>query len=157
LAASKKITHYPLPITHTKMALEDNFLGRGWSFPPTFTKQGVLLTAGVEDIERSLDIILTTRLRERVLSPDFGSDLQEFVFEPIDATLRTRIREVVKIAILYFESRIQLLDVLIEEPLEAPGTLLIDIQFKIKATNSRHNYVYPFYKNEGTDLQIGNS
>ena len=138
------------------MALEDNFLGRGWSFPPTFNKQGVVLTAGVEDIERSLDIILTTRLRERVLSPDFGSDLQEYVFEPIDTTLRTRLREVVKTAILYYEARIQLVDVLIEEPFESPRTLLIDVQFKIKATNTRHNYVYPFYKNEGTDLQIGN-
>ncbi len=138
------------------MALEDNFLGRGWSFPPTFTKQGLLLTAGVEDIERSLDIILTTRLRERVLSPDFGSDLQEYVFEPIDTTLRTRLREVVKTAILYYEARIQLIDVLVEEPIESPGTLLIEVQFKVKATNSRHNYVYPFYKIEGTDLQIGN-
>lgn len=138
------------------MALEDNFLGRGWSFPPTFTKQGLLLTAGVEDIERSLDIILTTRLRERVLSPDFGSDLQEYVFEPIDTTLRTRLREVVKTAILYYEARIQLIDVLIEEPIESSGTLLIEVQFKVKATNSRHNYVYPFYKTEGTDLQIGN-
>ena len=138
------------------MALEDNFLGRGWSFPPTFTQQGLLLTAGVEDIERSLDIILTTRLRERVLSPDFGSDLQEYVFEPIDTTLRTRLREVVKTAILYYEARIQLIDVLIEEPIESSGTLLIEVQFKVKATNSRHNYVYPFYKTEGTDLQIGN-
>jgi hypothetical protein len=138
------------------MALEDNFLGRGWSFPPTFTTQGLVMTAGVEDIERSLDIILTTRLRERVLSPDFGCDLQEYVFEPIDVTLRTRVRELVKTAILYYESRINLIDVSVEEPPENLGTLLIDVQFKIKATNSRHNYVYPFYKNEGTDLQIGN-
>ena len=136
------------------MALEDNFLGRGWSFPPTFKPQGLVMTTGVEDIERSLDILLTTRLRERVLSPDFGSDLQEYVFEPIDTTLRTRLRAVVKAAILYYEARILLLDVFIEEPVESPGTLLIDIHFKIRATNARHNYVYPYYKNEGTDLRI---
>jgi uncharacterized protein len=137
------------------MFSEDNFLGRGWSFPPTFTKQGVVMTSGVEDIERSLDILLTTRLRERILTPDYGSDLQEYVFEPIDTTLRTRLRELVKSAILYYEARIKLVDVIVTEPAESPGTLLIEVQFSIKATNSRHNYVYPYYKKEGTDLHIG--
>lgn len=136
------------------MALEDNFLGRGWSFPPTFTAGGLAMTAGVEDIERSLDILLTTRLRERVLSPDYGCDLQENLFEPIDTRLLTRIREQVKTAILYHEPRIDLLDVKAEEPPESPGTVLIEVQFRVRATNSRLNYVYPFYIAEGSDIQV---
>lgn len=135
------------------MPLEDNFLGRGWSFPPNFHPAGVAMTAGVEDIERSLDILLTTRLRERVLSPDYGSDLEENLFEPVDTRLLTRVREQVKTAILYHEPRIELIDVTAEEPSESPGVLLIEVQFRVRATNSRRNYVFPFYQNEGTDLR----
>ncbi len=134
------------------MALEDNFLGRGWSFPPTFHPAGVAITAGVEDIERSLDILFTTRLGERVLSPDYGSDLEENVFEAINTRLLATIREQVRVAILLHEPRIELIEVTAEEPPESLGTLLIEVQFRVRATNSRRNYVFPFYLKEGTDL-----
>jgi uncharacterized protein len=130
------------------MGIEENFLGRGWSFPPTFTQQGVVMTAGVEDVERSLDILLSTHLRERILTPGYGCNLSDFLFEPIDIALRARVREMVKTAILYHEPRIDPLDVQLEQPAESPGTLLITVEFRIRATNTRYNYVYPFYLEE---------
>lgn len=138
------------------MIVEENFLGRGWSFPPTFTKEGVVMTAGVEDIERSLAILLSTHLRERIMNPDYGCNLADFLFEPIDVTLQTRVKELVRKAILYFEPRIDPLNVLLEQPPESPGMLLITIEFRVRATNTRYNYVYPFYQEEASDLLIDN-
>lgn len=138
------------------MEPERTFLGRGWSFPPTFNPAakppGVEMTVGLADIERSLQIILTTRLRERILAPNFGCDLHEFLFEPLDTTLQARIKDMVETAILYHEPRIKLLDVLTEEPDLNPGLLLIDVHYQVRSTNTRHNFVYPFYKNEGTEV-----
>ncbi len=138
------------------MIAEENFLGRGWSFPPTFTKEGVVMTAGVEDIERSLAILLSTHLRERVLTPEYGCNLTEFLFEPIDISLQTRVKELVKKAILYFEPRIDPLDVRLEQPPESLGMLLITVEFRVRATNTRYNYVYPFYQAEVSNLLIDN-
>lgn len=136
------------------MALEDDFLGRGWSFPPTFSKadQGVQMVAGVRDIEQSLANLLSTRLRERLLTPDFGCDLHNSVFEAMNTTVITRIKDMVSTAILYHEARIELLEVSVSEPPESLGTLLIEVQYRVRATNSRRNYVYPFYKVEGSEI-----
>lgn len=138
------------------MMAEENFLGRGWSFPPTFTKNGLVMTAGVDDIERSLAILLSTHLRERIMTPEYGCNLADFLFEPIDVTLQTRVKELVRKAILYFEPRIDPLNVLLEQPPESLEVLLITVEFRVRATNTRYNYVYPFYREEASNLLIDN-
>ena len=63
---------------------ENTFLGRGWSFPPVFTRgdSGVQMVDEEEDIKQSLEILLSTIKGERVMQPDFGANMQEFLFEP---------------------------------------------------------------------------
>lgn len=145
------------------MPLEDAFLGRGWAFPPAFTAPpdpnqgtaldgGAVMTAGLADIEQSLQILLTTRLGERVLVPDFGCDLLEAVFEPLDATLEARLQDLVHTAILFHEPRIDPLAVTAAEVAEQPGLVLLTVEFRVRNTNSRHNFVFPFYKQEGSEL-----
>ncbi|MEM8906483.1 MAG: GPW/gp25 family protein [Bacteroidota bacterium] len=135
------------------MANDPNYLGTGWHFPPTFTEGGkfVSTSSGVEDIEQSLEILLSTRVGERVLQPRYGCNTERLLFEPLDTTLRTFMQELVKTAILYYEPRIKLLSVqLVPEPNE--GRILIDVFYLVKGTNSRYNYVYPFYIEEGINL-----
>ena len=50
---------------------EPAFLGRGWSFPPSFdhTTGQIRLVEGIEDINQSLEILLSTSLGERVMQP----------------------------------------------------------------------------------------
>ena len=140
------------------MPLEDDFLGRGWGFPPSFgptaSPRGVVMAAGLADIEQSLHILLTTRLGERIMAPDFGCDVHDSVFEPLDATLEARLKDLVQTAILYYEPRIDPLDVTARQPPETPGLLLLTVEFRVRSTNSRHNFVYPFYLQEGTELGI---
>jgi hypothetical protein len=32
------------------------------------------------------------------------------------------------------------------------GVVLIEVDYVVRTTNSRQNYVYPYYINEGTDI-----
>ena len=61
-----------------KLKIDENtFLGRGWSFPPTFTRgdNGVTLVDEVEDIKQSLIILLSTIKGERIMQPDYGANM----------------------------------------------------------------------------------
>jgi hypothetical protein len=74
---------------------EDRFIGRGWAFPPAFVKSGapgaergeVTMTGGIEDIRQSLGIILGTALGERLMRPDFGCNLEDQVFDAMNASM----------------------------------------------------------------------
>lgn len=130
-----------------------SFLGTGWSFPPTFRIDAgqVDMVSDETDIQQSLHILLTTTLGERLLRPRYGCDLRAYLFEPLDTALVTYIHDLVATAILYFEPRITLLNLdLTDEPLE--GRLLIELSYRIRATNARANAVFPFYKGEGSDV-----
>jgi len=138
------------------MSSDNAFLGRGWSFPPSFDKasRGVAMLEDEADIESSLDILLSTRLGERIMQPNYGCNLDEMVFEAMNLTMLTYLKDLVENAILYFEPRIELEGLEIDTSREAEGLLLIMIDYRVRTTNSRFNYVYPFYKNEGTNLLL---
>ena len=71
------------------MADEQLFLGIGWSFPPTFGDKGgeVALVSGTQDIQQSLQILLSTQPGERVMEDTFGCALDSVLFEEVDAAL----------------------------------------------------------------------
>lgn len=127
-----------------------SYLGKGWGFPPTFGNQGqtVEMLSAFDDIESSLRILIGTATGERVMQPDFGCNMEELIFEPLDATMKTYMKDKVFTAILYHEPRIDLLDVIFHDEQEREGMILIEIIYSVRGTNSRKNIVYPFYKNE---------
>jgi phage baseplate assembly protein W len=127
-----------------------SFLGTGWSFPPSFqlsTKE-LILTSGEEDIRRSLEVLLSTTIGERFLQPLYGCNLEQYVFEPLNATISTEIRLTVKNAIDRYEPRLKLLGVKLGTEFIMEGRIDIVVEYDIIATNTRHNLVYPFYINE---------
>jgi hypothetical protein len=128
-----------------------DFIGTGWSFPPTFNKQtkAVELVSGKEDIEGSLHILLSTTIGERVMQPLYGCNLKQFLFEPTNTALTAHIKKLVEDAILYFEPRIKLEQLNVDAD---DGRMEITVEYTIKINNSRSNFVYPFYLKEGTDL-----
>jgi hypothetical protein len=133
--------------------LDTLFLGTGWGFPTTFIKTyGTIgMVSGEEDIRQSLEILLGTTLGERILHPDFGCNLDRYLFAPMTTTMKTIVKDLVETAILRHEPRIDLLKVTIDLEKELEGVYLIEIDYKIRSTNSRSNYVYPFYLEEGTN------
>ncbi|MDX8339933.1 GPW/gp25 family protein [Draconibacterium sp. IB214405] len=136
------------------MTTYNSFLGTGWSFPPEFQKEtkGVKMLQDEEDIKSSLEILLSTRLGERIMVPDYGCNLDELLFKPLNITVKTYVIDLIKTAILYHEPRIDARKITIDQSNELNGELLINIEYIIRATNSRKNMVFPFYKGEGTEL-----
>jgi uncharacterized protein len=134
------------------MPADASFLGTGWSFPPTFGHSGteVAMVSGVEDIHQSLQILMSTRLGERVMQDEFGCALDSVVFEEVDQGLINSLNSRVSDAILYYEPRITLDNLDVSESAAQPGLLLIGIEYTVRSTNSRFNMVYPFYINEAT-------
>lgn len=129
---------------------QTSFLGTGWGFPPTFLKseRGIVLSTDEADIQESLHILLTTRVGERVMQPKYGCNLDRLLFEPLNTSLQAYMEDLIKTAILYFEPRVTLNKVsLIPQPNE--GLIEIEVDITVKATNSRFNFVYPFYLEEG--------
>ncbi|NJB86800.1 hypothetical protein GGR26_002577 [Lewinella marina] len=135
------------------MSQEKDFLGTGWSFPPSFARRGgVALVSGREDIEQSLGILLSTTLGERVLQPRYGCNLSEYQFEAMDAAFVGLLRDLVSTAILYHEARIDVEDVRVTDDssqFAIEGKVIITVTYRIRATNSRFNFVYDFYRTEG--------
>ena len=133
-----------------------DFLGRGWSFPPTFNQQlqTVEMAEKVEDIKQSLHILLTTTIGERIMQPRYGCNLESYLFESLDTTTKTIIVDMIKTAILFFEPRIHADKISLNTQNELEGEILIEVEYVVKSTNSRYNFVFPFYKNEGTELDL---
>jgi len=132
---------------------KNTFLGKGWAFPPAFNiaTGTVEMVRDEEDIRQSLYILLSTSLGERVMQPDYGCNLNDYVFEGLSSSTIGYIKERVANSILYYEPRIVVDKIEVtsagsSDNLE--GNFLIDISYSIPGTNSRFNYVYNFYKNE---------
>ncbi len=109
------------------------------------------------DIASSLEILLSTTLGERVMLPEFGCNLEELVFESLDTTTKTLLADKIESVILYYEPRIKLEEVRLDSSRELEGVVLIEVIYRVRTTNSRFNFVFPFYKKEGTDINLTTS
>jgi phage baseplate assembly protein W len=126
------------------------FLGSGLAFPPAADSRGALaMVSYEEDIRQSIQIILATNPGERVMRPDFGAGLRDFVFEPADLTTINRLSTRVRNSLIDFEPRISVQNVDITIDPVTRNTLYISITYIVRATNTVANLVYPFYLLEG--------
>ncbi|MDX1909696.1 MAG: GPW/gp25 family protein [Bacteroidia bacterium] len=130
-----------------------DFIGRGWSFPPTFRKEtgGVDMLEGKDDIQSSIEILLSTLPGERVMRPDYGAGMEQLIFEPFNLTLRTYLEKLVERAILAHESRV-ILDQVNLDAVPEEGLVRIQIAYTVAGTNTRNNFVFPYYLSEGTEI-----
>jgi len=128
---------------------KENFslIGKGWGFPPAFSQGGTDLTmvAGTKDIEESIHILLSTALQERVMQPEYGCNLDSMLFESMNEHFKTYLKHLVKSAIMYHEARIKADNIEVQMDEAVEGRVLIIIDYTIRSTNSKFNYVYPFY------------
>jgi len=134
---------------------KNDFLGTGWSFPPTFNvhQRSVETVSDEEDINQSLEILMSTRLGERILLSDYGCGIHALPFENITVTFLTKLKSIIKKAILLHEPRVELEDIFFTRPKAEEGMINIQLYYKVRSTNSRSNFVYPFYIKEGTYIK----
>ncbi|MBO5451766.1 MAG: GPW/gp25 family protein [Lachnospiraceae bacterium] len=133
------------------MDASKDFLGRGFSFPPKIdpaTGKFVMAEAE-EDIQQSIYIILMTRLKERAMLPEFGTDLSSYIYDVPDPTFENLLCMEVLNALVKYEHRIQDIDVSIDDINLAKGAIYIRIKYFVRATNNPNNLVFPYYIEEG--------
>ncbi|QHI37226.1 hypothetical protein IMCC3317_26040 [Kordia antarctica] len=135
--------------------ISKEFLGSGWSFPVTFSagNSQLQLTKYETNINEMINLIMQTTYGERPFAPQFGSGLQTFFFKEMRPTLQGEIRETIKTALLNNEPRIKVISVTVAFTDLQTGLVEVTINYMYNQTNTRHNYVYPFYIKEGTNLQ----
>lgn len=130
--------------------MKSEVLGSGWRFPVQIDERGgVAVAAHEQKVRESICIILGTAQGERVMRPNFGCGIHEFVFSVVDTSTLTMLRSAVSEALVRWEPRIELLEVQILSENIANGLLNIHVYYRLRATNTEANLVYPFYLNEG--------
>jgi uncharacterized protein len=128
----------------------DDFIGTGWDFPIRVNAKGGLgWSSGPDRIRNAIWIVLKTSLGERVMRPQFGASVNEFVFKPNSSVVRTELVAAIRRALLHWEPRIELEAVRAQPVENEPSQVLVSIKYRLRTTNQSFNIVYPFYLGEG--------
>jgi len=127
------------------------YLGVSWKYPVQIEKDGkdFDLAAYEDSVRQAIQIILGTAKGERVMRPEFGCGIHEFVFAPNSPDTRGIVENEVREALLRWEPRIDVLTVNAVPAGVQGEELLIGIDYRVRATDSRFNLVYPFYLDRG--------
>jgi phage baseplate assembly protein W len=128
------------------MATPPDFLGRGVRFPMGVDQAGsIALSAGRDNVQSAIRMILGTAPGERVMRPQFGCRIWDLLFEPVNANTLGRMEQAVRDAIAQWEPRVDLESVVVDPDPAQHNMLLINVALRIRATNDRRNLVFPFY------------
>lgn len=121
-------------------------LGRGWSLPvrPDERTRSLLWSAGTDKVLQSIIIILDTEPGERLMRPNFGCGLRQYLMAPNTAGTRALIQREVSASIRLWESRISLKKVTVTAAAD-PAMVLIHIEYEHNRDGSSGSLVYPFY------------
>lgn len=137
------------------MEQDKSFLGRGWSFPPTFSKEkaDIEMVSKEEDIKQSLMIFFSTKLGERIMRSNYGCVVHDYMFEKSDLDVIERLAFELKQSIRRYEPRIIVHNVNASKSDAINGLINLEVVYEIHSTNVRDNIVFPFYLNEGTEIK----
>lgn len=135
-----------------------SLIGTGPSFPYNVSESGGLMyVTDVDKIDQSLFILFETPIGSRLMLPNFGSNINKYRFDPLDAVLLEKLRYVITDDIKKWEPRISLVSIefLTDSKLIDNSILYISITYTVISTNVTHNYVYP-YKLESYETDYTN-
>ena len=121
-------------------------LGSGVAFPLQVDRRGGIALAHDEtDVDQAIQLILGTAPGERPMRPEFGCGVHDFVFDTIDAGTVARMETEIRAALDRWEPRIEVSELDFDLDGVERGELLINIAYRLRATNHMRNLVYPFY------------
>ncbi len=129
-------------------------IGSGLAFPLQVDRRGGIALARDEtDIEQAIELILATAPGERPMRPEFGCGVHDFVFDSIDATTVGQMEVAIRDALDRWEPRVVVESVVFGLDEVDEGRLIIDIGYRVRATNTMRNLVYPFYVIPAEELE----
>jgi phage baseplate assembly protein W len=123
-----------------------NFLGQGWKYPVEIDRSGGIASSEHdESIRQSIFIVLGTAPGERVMRPHFGCEIHELLFAPNNVNTAGLAAHYCIEALTKWEARIDEVEAHAEPSADDANRLDIHIKYRVRATNSPRNLVYPFY------------
>jgi phage baseplate assembly protein W len=124
----------------------NDILGTGLAFPlGVDPRGGIAMVSSESDIDQAIAVILGTAPGERPMRPEFGCGVHDYVFDTIDASTVGRMELEIREALARWEPRIDVLKLSFDLDGVDRGELMIQIDYRIRATNALRNLVYPFY------------
>lgn len=122
-----------------------DFIGRGFPFPLRIDARGsMVLVGGIEELERSMAMVLSTAPGERPFRPRFGCAIWELMFDPINENTMGLMQMYVEEALQRWEPRVEVEEVRCI-PNNDSAEVQIEIDYVVRDTNDKRNLVYPFY------------
>ena len=113
---------------------EGQIFGRGVAFPPHLDSSGQWATsAGGKNVSESIQILLQTRLGERLMLPEYGSSLRTFLFAPNNAATRKSVQDEITRALQTWEQRITVDSVLVSPDPSDEQAAIATIQYRLVA------------------------
>jgi phage baseplate assembly protein W len=126
--------------------MAEEFIGSGWAFPCRLDGNGrIALVSREEELEQSIEIILSTAPGERPMRPEFGCSIHEHVFASADAATAGRLAYDVRVALERWEPRIDVNDIDVFPDPDDPARLYVSVTWSVRGTYDPHNLVFPFY------------
>lgn len=116
---------------------EGRLFGRGISFPPRIGPDGhIAWSAGPANIREAIQVVLLTEPGERLQLPEFGGRLRAVLFEPNTVATRRLVQERIDRALRFWEPRITLRSVVVEEDAADPRSALATITYQLVANQA---------------------
>lgn len=124
------------------MSSEQEYLGRGWSFPFGFSSAtgGIKTSVNEENIRQCIAVILATKPGERQMLPRFGCRIHEMLFAPNTSATAAMIEHHVREALSMWEPRIEVIEV--NAVPRANGQINVVLDYVINATRARQQYIH---------------
>jgi phage baseplate assembly protein W len=132
---------------------ELTFLGKGMFFPLQLNNAGGTRLAWCEmkaytKVAHSVMQIIGTPIGSRFMLRDFGSNLHQLVFEPMDSSLVATVQSEITVPVRRWEPRIRDLSVLATIN-EAENKLQVEVSFTIMGLSGRGSLIFPFRNESG--------
>ena len=117
---------------------------KGWAFPIRVGPGGgILLSADERRIEESIWLVLGTARGESAMSPEFGSRLAQARIEPGATSGLSVVEYLAREALAECEPRVDVLSVRAAFAPEDDRRVLIDVDYRHRATGAVGRTVYP--------------
>ncbi len=126
----------------------------GWKFPIEIDPQtGKFKTvSGDEDIKEAIRIILTTKKRERIGNPQFGSNVFNFMFANINTTELSELEFEITEELNRWEPRIKDLEVEAQMDPNHKGRVYVSIRYETDNSLSPEEVDLKLEVNEGINF-----
>ncbi|PHM66683.1 phage baseplate protein [Xenorhabdus stockiae] len=129
--------------------------GRGWAFPPDFSlEKGVEMAEGANDVRQSLHILFSTEPGERLMRENYGSGLNDFMFENMRNELFAEIETRIHDSILRYEPRADITDIQVNQAPNKKNTLQVHVMYRLRGSDINQNIQGTLALSEGGKMEV---